>query len=463
MSTTDNSQQFEHEHWSSRGAFLLACVGGAVGLGTIWRFPYITGANGGGAFVLIYIACILVIGIPLMAAELAIGRRGGQSAIRTMQVLTRQEGASRFWVLLGWLSIVTPFVGLMLYSVIGGWVLDYIVQTARGTFVNSDAQSSGSAFSTLTSNPLRLMFWHTMFLIVTVSIVARGVNAGIARAVKLLMPGLALILLLLLIYTMFTTDFMAGVRFLFTPDFSQVDGTVILMAVGQAFFSLSISVGSLITYGAYMPKQISILGGSLTIAAADTSAALLIGMVVFPLVFTYGLAAAEGPGLVFVSLPIAFGAMPAGTFFGTLFFILMLLTALTSSIAMLEPAVSRFEEFRKFKRSTAAILIGSVAWLLGLSAVFSFNLLADFNPLAMLPSFESKTLFDLLDYITANILIPAGGLLIALFAGWIMSRDSVRDELGIPDGPLFRAWYRLVRYVAPIAIVMIFIANLLGI
>ena len=461
--TTDSSAPFVHEHWSSRGAFLLACVGGAVGLGTIWRFPYITGANGGGAFVLIYCACVLIIGIPLMIAEIMIGRRGGQSAIKSMQVLTQQEGSSRFWVLLGWVSILTPFVGLLLYSVIGGWVLDYIVQAARGTFGGSNAETSGSAFSSLTGNPLRVLAWHTVFIALTVAIVARGVNEGIARAVQVLMPGLALLLLLLLGYVVFTADFMGGVRYLFNPDFSKVTPSVVLMAIGQAFFSLSISVGALITYGAYMPRKISIFGSSGIIALADTSAALLIGLVVFPLVITYGLQAGEGPGLVFVSLPIAFGAMPGGTVFGTLFFVLMLLTALTSSIGMLEPVVSRLEEFRRLKRPALAVLVGAVAWFFGLAAVFSFNVLAGFNPLSMLPNFETKTLFDLLDYATANILIPTGGLLIALFAGWIMRRQSVLDELELSDGPLFRTWYALVRYVSPIAIVIIFIANVVGV
>lgn len=411
---------------------------------------------------LIYIACVLLVGIPLVAAEIAIGRRGGNSAIRTMQTLVAQEGTSRFWVLLGWFSLLTPFIGLMLYSVIGGWVLDYILQAARGAFVAADAERSGALFGALTANPLRLFFWHSVFILVTVLIVARGVNAGIARAVEWLIPSLAALLLVLLVYVIFTTDFMGGVRFLFRPDFGKVDAGVVLMAVGQAFFSLSIAVGALITYGAYLPKNVSILGASCTIAAADTAAALLIGLVVFPLVVTYGLQAGEGPGLVFVSLPIAFGTMPGGVFFGTLFFVLMLLTALTSSIGMLEPVVARFEEFRRLSRPAAAALVGAVAWLFGLLAVLSFNVLSDFNPLAWVRGFEDRRLFDLLDYVTANVLIPMGGLLIALFAGWAMKRASIRDELGLPEGPVFRAWYALIRYVLPIAIGVIAISNLLA-
>ncbi|MEJ8566130.1 sodium-dependent transporter [Elongatibacter sediminis] len=458
----ESAEPFVHEHWKSRGAFLMACVGSAIGLGTIWRFPYITGVNGGGAFVLIYAACVLIIGIPLVAAEIALGRRGGNSAIRSMQKLATEEGASRFWVLLGWLSVLTPFVGLMLYSVIGGWVIDYAIQSGRGMFAGADAESSSAFFATLTSNPWRLLFWHTVFISITIGIVARGVNAGIARAVELLIPGLAVLLVVLLVYVLFTTDFMSGVRFLFQPDFGKVNATVVLMAIGQAFFSLSIAVGALITYGAYMPKRISIPGAACTIAVADTSVAILIGLVVFPLVITYGLEPGEGPGLVFVTLPIAFGSMPGGAFFGTVFFVLMLMTALTSSIGMLEPVVSRLVESRRMGRPALAVIIGGIAWLCGLMAVLSFNVLSGFNPLSWIPGFETSTLFDLLDFTAANLLIPAGGLLIALFAGWVMRRESIRDELGLRDGVVFRLWYALVRYVLPVAILIIAGTNLLG-
>ncbi len=454
--------QFVHEQWSSRSVFLLAAVGEAVGLGTIWRFPYITGQNGGGAFVLIYCGCILIIGIPLLMAELAIGRRGGQSAIKTMRVLSAAEGCSQFWQLLGWLSVLTPFVGLMFYSVVAGWILDYIFHTASGDLVQLTAADSNLGFSSLISNPARLAFWHGVFLLITVVIVAGGVKRGLERAVKILMPGLALILLILLGYVIATADFAGGVKFLFNPDFSKVDATVVLMAIGQAFFSLSVAVGAMITYGAYMPKHVSISNAACVIGIADTLTALLIGLVVFPLVLTYGLTASEGPGLVFVALPIAFGEMPAGVFFGTLFFLLMLMTALTSSIGMLEPVVSWIEEYRGLKRPAVAIMVGSFAWLCGLSAVLSFNVWSDVTPLAMFPVFEKTTIFELLDFVTANILIPLGGLLIALFAGWIMSRGSILNELGLPDAMAFRSWYLLVRYVAPTAIVAIFLVNMVG-
>lgn len=448
--------------WSSQGVFFMAIIGSAVGLGTIWRFPYITGENGGGAFVLIYCASMMIIGIPLIMAELAIGRRGGGSAIKTMAVLTETEGASPAWRSLGWLSILAPFVGLMFMSVVAGWILDYLVQTVSGNLINLTTVGSKTAFDSLISNPYRLAFWHGIFTLMTISIVAGGLKGGLEKAAKLMVPGLGLILLVLLVYVMVTADFMGGVKFLFKPDFSKVNSTVIMMAVGQAFFSLSIAVGALITYGAYLPKSVSITKAAFVIGFADTLTALLVGMVVFPLVITYGLESGEGPGLVFLALPIAFGTMPFGAIFGILFFLLMLMAALTSSMGMLEPVVAWVEEFSRFSRRTIAFLVGGIAWVCGLSAVLSFNVLADFTPLDGFAAFEGKGIFDLLDFVTANVLIPAGGLLIALFAGWVMSRKSVAEELNIRSPLGFKCWYILIRFVSPVAIALIFFVNLFG-
>lgn len=455
--------EFVHEHWSSQRAFLFAAVGSAVGLGNIWRFPYITGVNGGGAFVIIYCVCILVLAFPLLMAEVMIGRRGGQSPIRGMQKLVAENGRSRFWTSLGWLSVITPTVGLMYYSVVAGWTLDYAVTSLSGAFSGYDAKQSSDGFNAMTANPVRMVFWQGVFFLLTIAIVAGGIRKGLEKAVTYLMPSLAFILLALLVYSAVTADFSGALKFMFNPDFSEVDSSTILMAVGQAFFSVSIGVGALITYGAYMPKNVSVPKVCGVIAIADTGVALMMGLIIFPLVFSYGLQAGEGPGLVFVTLPIAFGQMPLGAIFGGLFFILMAIAALTSSISMLEPAVSWLVEHKGFRRVPVTIITGIGIWIFGLSALFSFNILAGFTPLDHFPIFEGKRIFDLFDFMTANVLIPVGGLLIALFAGWMMKSEVIATELGLNKAITLTLWKFLVRFVAPIAIVAIFVANIVDI
>jgi neurotransmitter:Na+ symporter, NSS family len=454
---------FTHEQWSSRRAFLLAAIGSAIGLGNVWRFPYITGVNGGGAFVLIYCACILIIAMPLLMAEIAIGRRGGESPIRSMRKLTKEENVSSFWHGVGWQAILAPTVGLMYYSVVAGWTFDYAFANLTGGFAGVDAKTSSEKFSSLMANPLRLIFWHTVFISLTVFIVSRGIKKGLEKAITYLMPALFAILLLLVAYTAFTADFSGAIKFMFKPDFSKVTADVVLMAVGQAFFSVNVAVGALITYGAYMPKNISIPRVTAVIAFADTGVALMMGLIIFPLVLSYGLTAGEGPGLVFVTLPIAFGQMPAGIIFGTLFFVLMAVAALTSALGMLEPVVSYLEEKRNFSRTQIASAMGFLIWLCGLPALLSFNVLSGFTPLNEYALFEGKTIFDLMDFFVANLVIPMGGLLMALFAGWALTRESLADELGWQNNPVLLNILRfLIKIVAPIAIIGIFMVNIFG-
>lgn len=457
------TQNFTHEKWSSRRAFLLAAIGSAIGLGNVWRFPYITGVNGGGAFVLIYCFCILVVAMPLLMAEIAIGRRGGESPVRSIRKVTAEEKCSRFWHSLGWQAIIAPTFGLMYYSVVAGWTLDYAVTNLFGALSNLDAEASADKFNTLVSDPLRLVFWHTLFIALTVTIVSRGIRRGLEKAISWLMPCLFVILVALVCYTALTADFSGALRFLFKPDFSKVTADVVLMAVGQAFFSVNVGVGALITYGAYMPAHISIPRVTAVIALADTAVALMMGLIIFPIVFSYGLTPGEGPGLVFVTLPIAFGKMPAGILFGTLFFVLMAVAALTSALGMLEPVVSYLEEKQKYTRTQLAIGMGTIIWFCGLPSLLSFNILADFKPLHQVPLFAGKTIFDLMDFFVANLVIPVGGLLIALFAGWALSGESLSEELGLTkDRAVFRCLRFLVKFVAPIAIMGIFLVNIFG-
>ena len=446
-----------HGQWSSRWAFILAATGSAVGLGNIWKFPYIAGENGGGAFVLIYLVCIAVIGIPIMMAEIMLGRRGRQSPINTMETLAMEAGHTPRWKWLGWMGVVAGFLILSYYSVIAGWAVAYVFRTAAGTFTLATADGVGSIFSNLISDAEVLLFWHTLFMVMTMIVVARGVSGGLEKAVKLLMPMLFVLLAILVGYAMNTGSFLQGLEFLFKPDFSKITSNGILTAMGHAFFTLSLGMGAIMVYGSYLPSHTSITKTTFMIAGADTLVALLAGMVIFPIVFANNLAPGAGPGLIFQTLPLAFGHMPGGVFFGTLFFILLSFAAWSSSISLIEPAVAWLVENRGMSRKNASVIMGIACWLIGLLTVFSFNIWSDFAPLSMFATFEGKTLFDLLDYLTANIMLPLGGLLIAIFAVWIMQREASRDELELGDGLGYQTWRFLVRYITPIGVIIVFL------
>ncbi|GMR21430.1 MAG: sodium-dependent transporter [Gammaproteobacteria bacterium] len=444
-----------HGEWSSRMAFILAATGSAVGLGNIWKFPYITGENGGGAFVLVYLLCVIVIGIPIMMAEVMLGRRGRQSPINTMRALAQEEGKSGHWQYLGWAGVLAGFLILSYYSVIAGWALAYVARSASGAFVGADAVAVGNIFTDLTSDPEKLLAWHTLFMVMTMVVVARGVRGGLEKAVRILMPALLILLLVLLGYAMSNGAFAQGLQFLFSPDFSRITPGSILTAMGHAFFTLSLGMGAIMIYGSYLPAHTSIAKASFAIAGADTLVALMAGMIIFPIVFANGLEPAAGPGLIFQTLPIAFGQMWGGTFFGTLFFILLVFAAWTSAISLIEPAVAWLVENHGMNRVYAAVWAGAVTWLMGLGTLLSFSIWSDARVFG-------KTFFDLLDYLTANIMLPLGGLFIALFAAWVMSREASRDELKLDDGSGYRAWRLLVRYVSPVAVVIVFL-NVIGV
>jgi neurotransmitter:Na+ symporter, NSS family len=439
-----------HGQWSSKLVFILAATGSAVGLGNIWRFPYIVGEHGGGAFVLVYLACILLIGLPIMMAEILIGRRGRQSPINTMATLARDEGLSRAWSLLGWLGVVAGFLILSYYSVIAGWALSYVFRAGAGSFSGQDADGVRAMFEGLVSDPERLLAWHTIFMVMTMVVVARGVRSGLEQAVRVLMPALLIMLVLLVGYAMAEGHFMDGFRFMFRPDFSRLSGNSVLVAMGQAFFTLSLGMGAIMIYGSYLSSRAAIARTSATVVGADTAVAILAGLAIFPIVFASGLEPGQGPGLIFITLPMAFGQMPGGVLFGTVFFVLLVVAAWTSSISIMEPAVAYLVENRGMHRVGAAAAVAGVAWLLGIGTVLSFNHWSGYT-------LFDRTFFDLVDYLTSNILLPLGGLLIALFAGWRMTERSVMEELGIRRPLLFRTWYYLVRFVAPIGILLVFL------
>lgn len=455
------TRQSVHGLWSSRLAFILAATGAAVGLGNIWKFPYIMGQNGGGAFVLVYLLCILLIGIPVMMSEVLIGRRGRQSPGHSVKTLALEAKASTRWQIAGWSGLVASYVILSFYAVIAGWALYYVFKTASGTFVGMPAAEVGAEFNSFIANPLALMAWSAIILAVTVFVVGKGVHKGLEKAVNYLMPSLFVLLLLMAIYSGLNGAFAEAVDFMFKPDFSKLTMNGVLLALGHAFFSLSLASGAMIIYGAYLPGNVSIAKTSILIALCDTAVALLAGLAIFPLVFGYGLAASEGPGLIFVTLPIAFGNMPFGTFFGTLFFVMLVFAAFTSAIAMIESTVAWLVETKGVRRRNATLFTGLSLWLLGLLTVFSF---AGANWATFewtLLGKPIKSFFELKDYLTSAIMLPIGGLFIAIFVGWIMPEKVTAEELAT-SSTAYQVWRFAIRWITPIAVIIVFL-NLIGV
>ncbi len=437
-------------HWSSRWTFILATAGSAIGLGNIWKFPYMTGVNGGSAFVLVFLACIALVGIPLMMCEIMLGRRAQRNPVDGMAALAKEAGAPTLWRWVGIVGLIAGLLILAFYSVIAGWVLDYVVRAASGSFKGIDGAMAQSQFDAFLAAPLELGLWHSLFIVMTMSVVARGVNSGLEAANNILMPALFAILLVLLGYSLAEGDITRAARFMFAPDFSKVTPVVVLSALGHAFFSLSLGMGAVMVYGSYLQRHVSIARTSLLVALADTAVGLLVGLAIFALVFANGLEPAAGPGLIFQTLPIAFGKMPGGAFIGTLFFLLVAFAAWTSAISLVEPAIAWLTENTRLTRLQAAWLIGLTDWVLGIAVLLSFSAWKDVRLLFGL------NIFDTLDKLTTNILLPLGGLLMALFAGWVMKTHHVQEELNITT-QTYRLWRFTIRFVSPLAIIAIFL------
>ena len=438
-----------HGHWSSRMAFILAVTGSAVGLGNIWKFPYVAGENGGGAFVLVYLLCVFLVGMPVMMSEILIGRRGRRNPVATMALLGREEGSSPNWKWLGIMGVVAGILILSYYSVVAGWTVAYVFKSATGVFAGATAGEVSAEFGGFVGDWRLVGLAHTVFMGLTVFVVARGVERGLEQAVRFMVPALLVLMFILLGYSVSSGHFGEGMAFMFTPDFSKLTWDSVLAAMGQAFFTLSIGMGAIMAYGAYLPEETSITGASGAVVIADTSIAMLAGLVIFPLVFANGLDPADGPGLVFDTLPLAFGKMAGGVFFSTIFFVLLSFAAWTSAIGLMEPAVAWLVEQQYRTRIQAAVMVGGLIWLVGIGSVLSFNVLSDFK-------FYKGTIFDNVDHLTSNIMLPLGGMFIAIFAGWIMCRNSTADELG-SAGTLYKLWHLLARFVAPIGILFVFL------
>ncbi len=441
-----------HNVWTHKGTFLLAAVGSAVGLGNLWRFPYLAGENGGGAFLLVYALTIFAVGIPILIAEIMLGRASRRSPIMGMHFLTRTHHTSRSWQTIGWLGAVSAFLILSFYSVIAGWAIHYTWQMFTGALVGADAATIAAGFDALLASPSLLTLYHTLFIVASGLIVGFGVHQGIERGLRVIMPALFVILLVVLAYGVTNGDFAAAASFLFTFNVADLSLEGWLEAMGQSFFTLSLGMGAIMAYGAYMSSEVSLTRTAIAIAVIDTAVAIVAGLAIFSLVFGAGLDAGQGPGLMFVTLPLAFAEMPGGALVGGVFFILVLGAAISSSISLIEPVAAYLVERFDLTRPQAVFAMVVATWALGLLTVVSFNLWAEAS---IFHSLFGRSAFDLFELLT-NIFMPLGGLLIALFAGWALTHSEVMKEMRTNE-TWFTLWRFLVRFVAPAAVSFVFL------
>ena len=449
-----NDDVSPHGMWSSRWLFILAAAGSAVGLGNIWKFPYLTGENGGAAFVLIYLVTIMLVGLPILMAEVVIGRQGRNSPVNSLRILVQQHRHSGLWVLIGWMGMFAGILILSYYSVVAGWTLFYMVEMGTGALQGADAALANKTFNDFTWNPWLVGGCHTLFMMATVFIISKGVVKGLETSIRWFMPLLFVLLFVLLGYGAMSGGFAQGFAFMFDFKWQDVDTSTWLLAMGQSFFTLSLGIGTMIAYGAYLPSNASIPGTVLMIAGLDTLVSICAGLAIFPIVFANGLEPGQGPGLMFVTIPLAFGQMPFGAFFGVLFFVLVSFAAITSAISLTEPALAYLVEEYNAKRSRVAVTLGIVCWLIGLGTVLSFNTLSDFKVDG------SRTIFQFIDFLTQNIMLPIGGLMIALFCGWMLPRALVQSQLGIRNAAWWWLWKLVIGVVAPIGVTLVFLVTL---
>ncbi|MCE3026075.1 sodium-dependent transporter [Salinicola sp. DM10] len=435
--------------WLGRWGFVLAATGSSVGLGNIWKFPYMTGEYGGGAFVLVYLLCIAAIGVPVMMAEIALGRRGRGSPVDAIRRVARESGRSGLWSAFGWMAMLCGFMVLSFYVVVAGWSVSYLWKAVTGGLQADSVDGMAAIFTKNNANPWNLGFWSTLVTIATMAIVGKGVQAGIERSVRWMMPGLVVMLAIMIVYALFSGGFGAGFHFLFAFDPQKLTGPAVLAAMGHAFFTLSLASGAILTYGAYLPAQQSIGRTTLTVALCDTLVALMAGLAIFPVIFANGMDPASGPGLIFMSLPLAFAQMPLGGVVEIVFFLMLAVAALTSAISMIEATVAWLNQSHGIARRHAAWGVGIVLWLVSTLAMLSFNIGADWT-------LAGKTVFDWLDFLTSRLMMPLGGLGTALLAGFVLRREVVREELGLPGG-VFALWQFVIRYVSPLAILVVFL------
>ncbi|MDX9928916.1 MAG: sodium-dependent transporter [Bacteroidales bacterium] len=437
------------DSFGSKLGVIAAAAGSAVGLGNIWRFPYILGENGGGAFFLIYLVIMFAIGIPVMMSELAIGRRSQRNPVGAFRVLA----PGKPWYLVGMMGVISAFMILAFYTAVAGWTLEYLYQTIIGGFRDKSPDELTAMFDFFRGESLRPALWFSLFLIATSGIVLGGVRKGIEKSTKIMMPVLFTLLLIMCVKSLTLAGAGKGLDFLFRPDFSKVTGSVVLMALGQVFFSLSIGMGTIITYGSYIQKNNNLANTAVQVSLIDTLVAVLAGIAIFPAVFAFGISPSSGEALTFIVLPGIFQQMPAGMLFSFIFFLLLALAALTSTISVIEVIVAYFSEQLALSRRKAIILATISMFILGITASLSLGLTSGIKLFGL-------NTFDLFNTTTANILLPLGGLLIVIFLGWFFPAREVKDELS--NGGQLRAGYFplfrfIIRFIAPIAITIVFL------
>lgn len=449
----------EQQVWTKKSTFIFAAAGSAIGLGNLWKFPYMVGENGGGAFVIVYLICVLLIGLPIMMSESIVGKYSHGNAFDAIGETAQRSGASQAWKGIALLGMLTALILLSFYSVIAGWAFDYTLAFAKGTLSGQTADNIGAFFGGLLSDPKRLIIWHSVFMALTAFIIARGAQEGIEKSLGVMMPVLFILLIVIVGYSAFATGkFGETLTYMFSADFSKITPMIVIRALGQAFFSLSLGMCCIMTYAAYMRNDVSISESALYVSGLDTIMALLAGLAIFPIVFANGLDAGEGPGLLFVTLSTAFSQLgTVGTVLGVAFFFLVIVAALSSSISLVEIVIKWFEERYELNRAITTFVYCFFVWALGLVTVFSFNAWANADLFGM-----GKTPFDILDFITSSVFLPLGGLLIALYVGWAMDKQISREQLSSLNGALFTVWLFIVRFVAPILIAIVFLSSVLG-
>ncbi|MBD8033302.1 MULTISPECIES: sodium-dependent transporter [Solibacillus] len=432
------------DQFTSKIGFILAAAGSAIGLGAIWKFPYMAGTNGGSVFILLFVLCTVLIGLPILIAEFMIGRRGQKDPITSF----KEQAPGKPWFMIGWIGLVACGLILSFYSVVGGWILSYIVRATTFS-LTGQGNDFGALFTDIISNPMEVLIAQACFMILTLVIVQAGIKNGIESASKWMMPLLFIFFILLFIRSITLEGAFEGVKFMFIPDWSYLNGETLILALGQAFFSLSIGVAAMITYASYLSRKEKIVTSAMNVATLNIAISLLAGLVIFPAVFALGFSPTEGPGLVFIMIPAVFEQLPFGSFLLLVFFILLLFATVTSSIALLEVVVSIGIREKTEQRKKASTLFAAIIFIVGIPSALSFGILSDI-------SIFDRSIFDFVDYVTSAILMPIGALLTSLFAGYHYSKKISREE--IQASPiLYTVWLFIVRYLAPISIVAIFI------
>ena len=442
----------KREHWGSKIGFILAAAGSAVGLGNIWRFPYVAGENGGGAFVLVYLGCVLILGIPIMIAELVLGRHTSKGPVGAFKDMFGKSG----WVIVGYMGVLCGFLILSFYSVVGGWTIGYIVKSVTGDVARMiDVETAQSVFGGFIQSPLEMIFFHLLFILSCIVIVRKGIEYGIERWSKILMPLLFILLVILIVRGVTMEGGFEGVAFFLNPDFSQLTGGAVLAALGQSFFSLSLGMGAMITYGSYLSKDDKILHSAPSIVSLDILIAILAGLAIFPAVFAMGMSPEGGPALLFHIIPTVFANMAYGSVFAFMFFLLLFIAALTSGISLLEVVVTYVTDEFGWTRKKAVTVVGTAIFMMGIPSALSFGVMSDIR------IFFGMDFFSFLDNLTSNYMLPVGGFFISVALGWKYGLDKTMHELD-PDTRIIslkELWGFTIKFISPLLVLLIFIIN----